>query len=153
MITYLLVVLGVLSTEINLLIIDQCPICFENFNRSSRKSIILHRMNNVEHTFCKSCLVVIMNEIITRCPICRYELNLQEKNQLQNILNPNTAIRRFCNTCQTHIQRCRQCICNFFQSCLQCIRKFLAIMCCVVVIVCGVGGCMLNAKLIKIVIK
>jgi len=82
-ITYLLLVLGVLSMEINLFNADvDCSICFESFNQSSRKQIILHKVNKVNHTFCKNCVMSLMKETLTRCPNCRYELNLQEKNHM-----------------------------------------------------------------------
>jgi len=39
-------------------------------------------MNHVNHTFCKNCVMLLMNETITRCPYCRYEFNLSEKNHM-----------------------------------------------------------------------
>jgi len=77
-ITYLLLVLGVLSMEINVPMIDECSICFEEFNKLSRTPIILHKVNNVNHTFCKTCVISLMNDNIIRCPNCRYELKFNK---------------------------------------------------------------------------
>jgi len=89
-ITYLLIVLGVLSMEISVPMTESdvdCSICIESFNQSSRKPIILHKVNNVNHIFCKNCVIELMKETITRCPNCRYELNLLEKNHMDIKLN------------------------------------------------------------------
>lgn len=88
-IAYLLLVLGVLSMEINFVVIeDQCPICVYDYDRrcislNLRKPIVLHKNENgVDHEVCEKCLLKLIVETPMKCLLCRYPLSLQEKNKL-----------------------------------------------------------------------
>jgi hypothetical protein len=88
-IAYVVFALGALSTDINLLIVDKCARCRTQFDRrctstnSKKKPIALHASDGINHEFCKTCLLKVMNKNPIRCPFCHYILSLQENNQLQ----------------------------------------------------------------------
>jgi len=87
--------------EINLFIGDQCPICFDNYDKrcislSLRKPIILHKnvATGVVHEICEKCLLDLMAaEPLIECPHCQNFLSLREENQLpKKILKCKHAI-------------------------------------------------------------
>ena len=102
MIVYLLLILNVLSMDLP--VVNQCPICYENFNRqrtcmsffSLRAPITLHISHQVKHEFCEYCVSILIpvgNNLIS-CPICRYELQIQDEDQL-----PKKQLKCKSNSC------------------------------------------------------
>jgi len=129
-IAYLLLILGVLSTDKNIAIGDHCVICLENFNRrlwslSLQKPIVLHTSYGIQHELCETCLSTLMKGNIIKCPSCRFKLNDQQRNQLKRDLEKKIfsyqplvkAIGYLTEITKSFCRECVSCLCNtFFDS-------------------------------------
>jgi len=120
-IAYLLLILGVLSTDKNIAIEDHCSVCLENFDRrlmslSLQQPFVLHTSYGIHHELCETCLSTLVKGNIVKCPCCRFKLDAQQRNQLKGDLHRPLVkgIRYLTETTKSFCRECVSYLCNTF---------------------------------------